>query len=53
VRKHLWDEFDNGGGGGNGGDGGNGTTRPRVPHGADSASLLRPGESPPYDSEAT
>jgi sec-independent protein translocase protein TatB len=45
VRKHLWDEFDNGGA--------NGTTRPRVPHGADGASLLSPGESPPYDSEAT
>jgi sec-independent protein translocase protein TatB len=50
VRKHLWDEFDNGGAS-NGG--GNGTARPRVPHGADGASLLAPGESPPYDSEAT
>lgn len=53
VRKHLWDEFDNGGNGGNGGNTGtNGTTRPRAPH-ADSGSLLTPGESPPYDSEAT
>jgi sec-independent protein translocase protein TatB len=54
VRKHLWDEFD---GNGNGGT----TTLPdgsRVSgiaavHGGDGASLLAPGESPPYDSEAT
>jgi sec-independent protein translocase protein TatB len=47
VRKHLWDEFD-----GNG----NGTTG--VPEAAGRAetpgtALLSPGESPPYDSEAT
>jgi sec-independent protein translocase protein TatB len=56
VRKHLWDEFD---GTGNGGSGS--TTLPdgsRVPgmaavRGSDGASLLAPGESPPYDSEAT
>jgi sec-independent protein translocase protein TatB len=60
VRKHLWDEFD---GTSNGGS----TTLPdgsQVPgiaavpstsgvHGSDGASLLAPGESPPYDSEAT
>jgi len=59
VRKHLWDEFDGTSNGGN-------TTLPdgtRVPgitvpsnggpHGTDGASLLAPGESPPYDSEAT
>jgi sec-independent protein translocase protein TatB len=45
VRKHLWEEFD--GGGSNGG-----STRPRAAH-EDGASLLTPGESPPYDSEAT
>jgi sec-independent protein translocase protein TatB len=49
VRKHLWDEFDNGGTS----NGGNAATGPRVSHGADGASLLAPGESPPYDSEAT
>jgi sec-independent protein translocase protein TatB len=59
VRKHLWDEFD---GTSNGGS----TTLPdgsQVPgiavpstgglRGSDGASLLAPGESPPYDSEAT
>ena len=54
VRKHLWDEFD---GTSNGGT----TTLPdgtRAPgvaavRGSDGASLLAPGESPPYDSEAT
>ena len=54
VRKHLWDEFD---GTSNGGT----TTLPdtaRAPGtgglpGTDSAPLLAPGESPPYDSEAT
>jgi sec-independent protein translocase protein TatB len=54
VRKHLWDEFD---GTSNGGS----TILPdntRVPSnggvpGAAGASLLAPGESPPYDSEAT
>jgi sec-independent protein translocase protein TatB len=55
VRKHLWDEFDgNGNGGGNGS--GNGATG--VPEGArrpetPGTALLSPGESPPYDSEAT
>jgi sec-independent protein translocase protein TatB len=59
VRKHLWDEFDRTSNGGT-------TTLPdgtRVPgitvpstggpHGTDGASLLAPGESPPYDAEAT
>jgi sec-independent protein translocase protein TatB len=54
VRKHLWDEFDGTSSGGT-------TTLPdnsRVPvsgglRGTDGASLLAPGESPPYDSEAT
>jgi sec-independent protein translocase protein TatB len=56
VRKHLWDEFD---GTSNGGT--TTTTLPdgsRVPgvaavRGSDGASLLEPGESPPYDAEAT
>jgi sec-independent protein translocase protein TatB len=55
VRKHLWDEFDNGGtnGGTNGGaNGGNGNARPRTPQ-TGGASMLAPDESPPYDSEAT
>jgi sec-independent protein translocase protein TatB len=63
VRKHLWDEFD---GTSNGGSNGGTTTLPdgtRVPgaqtsvtgavRGTDGASLLAPGESPPYDAEAT
>ncbi len=41
VRKHLWDEFD--------GNGDNGTAQ--APETADA--LLSPGESPPYDAEAT
>ncbi len=49
VRKHLWDEFD--------GNGNGGTTMP-PPETAqlsetNGVSLLAPGESPPYDSEAT
>lgn len=51
VRKHLWDEFDNGGTNG-GTNGGNGNTRPRTAP-ADGAPMLAPDESPPYDSEAT
>jgi sec-independent protein translocase protein TatB len=59
VRKHLWDEFD---GTGNGGTSNGGSTvlpdGSRVPsnggvRGTDGASLLAPGESPPYDAEAT
>jgi sec-independent protein translocase protein TatB len=54
VRKHLWDEFD---GNGNGNGNGNGDSIP-VPQttttpNTDSAAFLPPGESPPYDSEAT
>jgi sec-independent protein translocase protein TatB len=53
VRKHLWDEFD-----GNGGGNGNGNGATGVPEGArqpeaPGTALLSPGESPPYDSEAT
>lgn len=51
VRKHLWDEFD-GNGNGNGGP----TPQPEaaaLAGSADGVSLLAPGESPPYDSEAT
>ena len=48
VRKHLWEDFEANGGG-------NGTTG--VPEPArlpdTGAALLSPGESPPYDSEAT
>jgi sec-independent protein translocase protein TatB len=52
VRKHLWDEFD---GNGHGDGNGNGATpvaeaaRRETP----GTALLSPGESPPYDSEAT
>jgi sec-independent protein translocase protein TatB len=52
VRKHLWEEFDNGTNGGASGGNGNGNTRPQTAP-ADSASMLATGESPPYDSEAT
>jgi sec-independent protein translocase protein TatB len=47
VRKHLWDEFD--------GTGETMTTRRpgTEPLHTDGTSLLSPGESPPYDSEAT
>jgi sec-independent protein translocase protein TatB len=51
VRKHLMDEFT--GDGillGQSADAGNGVTRPAEPA---SASTLSPGESPPYDAEAT
>lgn len=46
VRKHLWDELDTDD------DSANGHTSmmPREPAGT---TLLAPGESPPYDSEAT
>lgn len=56
VRKHLWDELDTDGDGasgidsGNGRISGNGSQVPREPAGT---TLLAPGESPPYDSEAT
>jgi sec-independent protein translocase protein TatB len=50
VRKHLWDEFDNPANGGS--NGGNGNTRPRTST-ADVGPMLDPGESPPYDTEAT
>jgi sec-independent protein translocase protein TatB len=43
VRKHLWDELDDGE------DAGNGTRPPQGPE----PMLLSPGESPPYDVEAT
>jgi sec-independent protein translocase protein TatB len=52
VRKHLWEEFDgNGHGNGNGGSVPVPQTTPMSQ--ADGASLLSPGESPPYDAEAT
>lgn len=41
VRKHLWDEFD--------ANGDNGA----APFPASADALLSPGESPPYDAEAT
>jgi sec-independent protein translocase protein TatB len=53
VRKHLWDDVD---GGGNGNGNGNIATAP-YPDGqfpqTGGAVTLEPGESPPYDSEAT
>jgi sec-independent protein translocase protein TatB len=52
VRKHLWEEFD-GNGHGNGNGNGGSVPVPQTAPQADGASLLSPGESPPYDSEAT
>ena len=62
VRKHLWDEFDGAGANGGGANGGgangdgasgeNGTARP-VASQADAVPMFAPGESPPYDNEAT
>jgi sec-independent protein translocase protein TatB len=50
VRKHLWDEGGNGNGNGNG----NTATYPDNPFPeAQRVPTLPPGESPPYDSEAT
>lgn len=46
VRKHLWDELDTDGDGVNG-------SASRVPREPAGTTLLAPGESPPYDSEAT
>jgi len=48
VRKHLWEDFD--------GDGGSAASRlpeTSAPSRTNGASVLTPGESPPYDSEAT
>lgn len=56
VRKHLWDELDIDGDGGSGTDSGNGRISgngSHVPHEPAGTTLLAPGESPPYDSEAT
>jgi sec-independent protein translocase protein TatB len=55
VRKHLWDDFD--GDNGNG-DNGNGSATPQMTEAtpfpeASGVVRLAPGESPPYDSEAT
>ena len=55
VRKHLWDDFD--GDNGNG-DNGNGAATPQMTEAtpfpeAGGVARLAPGESPPYDSEAT
>jgi sec-independent protein translocase protein TatB len=48
VRKHLWDEAD-----GNGNGGPSPAARTVRRPGADGPALLAPGETPPYDSEAT
>jgi sec-independent protein translocase protein TatB len=50
VRKHLWEDFD--------GDNGNGAATTQMTEAAPypetgSVARLAPGESPPYDSEAT
>jgi sec-independent protein translocase protein TatB len=52
VRKHLWDDVD---GGGNGNGNGNVTAARYSDARAETAGAagLMPGESPPYDSEAT
>jgi sec-independent protein translocase protein TatB len=55
VRKHLWDEFE-GNGHGNGNGNGNSGASPEEAASlspANGASLLAPGDPPPYDSEAT
>jgi sec-independent protein translocase protein TatB len=57
VRKHLWDEFE-GNGHGNGNGYGNGASGAGPQEAAalsptNGATLLAPGETPPYDSEAT
>lgn len=52
VRKHLWEEFD-GTGNGNGNGGSVPVPQAAATPQADGASSLSPGESPPYDSEAT
>jgi sec-independent protein translocase protein TatB len=49
VRKHLWDDVD---GGGNGNVATAGYPDGQFPH-TGGAVTLAPGESPPYDSEAT
>ena len=48
VRKHLWDEFDATGNGGT-----SPVPQTAPPAQTDGDALLSPGESPPYDSEAT
>ncbi len=53
VRKHLWEDVDGGGNGnGNGNSGTAPYSEPQFPE-APAAATLSPGESPPYDSEAT
>jgi len=49
VRKHLWDDAD---GGGNGNSGTAQYSEPQFPE-TPGVTTLSPGESPPYDSEAT
>jgi sec-independent protein translocase protein TatB len=49
VRKHLWEDFD----GDNGNRTANGVTEATPFPETDSVGVLAPGESPPYDSEAT
>jgi|SRR5215469_4171599 len=49
VRKHLWEEFD----GDNGNGTANGTAEATPFPETDGVGVLAPGESPPYDSEAT
>jgi sec-independent protein translocase protein TatB len=57
VRKHLWDGFEsdgvNGAAAAATATAANGTARYQDPASANGTSLLAPGESPPYDSEAT
>ena len=54
VRKHLWDDADGGGNGNGNGHGAVATAEYAETHFPDSgAARLGPGESPPYDSEAT
>jgi sec-independent protein translocase protein TatB len=52
VRKHLWEEFDGDNGNGNGTAGPEMTEAEPWPETPDLARLA-PGESPPWDSEAT
>ena len=49
VRKHLWEDFEANGGG----DGATAVPEPARRPETPGTALLSPGESPPYDSEAT
>jgi sec-independent protein translocase protein TatB len=60
VRKHLWEGFESDGANGTAANGtaangtaANGSARYQDPASANGTTVLAPGESPPYDAEAT